>query len=277
LDRLIQNEMMSAGTNHTKRKVNPLGSLLALSAALLCLAAPEAKANTYLFSFTGRQALDALEASQGTAEHMQSAYFVLFVKPNPLDISGYSYASFNTPTPNAADPWTVSTITDPSAPELGYDSEFQCEQDCTWVKWGKNYLDDQVAVLTDANFFLGAQWGDSAPSPYGWGSGPGPAFDGSTITSLLSPTSVFTFAINTNQVLNGSYTFQGIASALVSGSPTAFSGIIKDTVGISFTLELEAESPVPEPGTWALCSISLLALGGRSLWRRRRPARPNAS
>lgn len=268
---------MTARTNHNGRKGNPLGVLLALGAGILFLAAPQAKANTYLFSFTGQQALDALEDTLGTGEHMQSAYFVLFVQPNPIQISGYSYTSYNTPSPNAADPWGVGTITDPSSPELGYDNEFPCEQDCTWVRFGKGYLDDQVAVLTAANFFMGAQWGDNAPSPYGWGSGAGPAFDGSTITSLLSPTSVFTFSITTDQVLSGTYTMQGVASALVSGSPTSFSGIIKDTVGISFTLELEAQSAVPEPGTWVLFSTSLTAMGVYRLRRRKRSTRPDAS
>src|SRR5690242_5315780 len=134
--------MTNAGTNRTRGKGSSHRVLLVLGAILLFLTAPRASANTYLFSFTGQQALNALEDSLHTAEHMQSAYFALFLQPDPIQISGYSYASYNAPSPNAAEPWNVGTISDPSAPELGYDWEFPCEQDCAWVKWGKGYFDD---------------------------------------------------------------------------------------------------------------------------------------
>jgi hypothetical protein len=268
--------MTANGTDRKAVRGKTPGVVLGLCIAGLLLSASAANANTYLFSFTGQQALNALEASVGSAEHAQSAYYQLFLQPNPAQVSGYSYTFYVPPTPNATDPWETATITDPAAPELGYDWEFPCEDDCTWVRWGKGYFDEQVAVLTTANFFLNAQWGDAAPEPYGWGSGEVPPGNGSTITSLLSPTAVFTFGITTNQLLSGTYTLNGRASALVSGSPTSFGGIIKDSVGVSFTLQVTAEA-IPEPGTLILISTSILSLAAYRLWRNTRPARPDVS
>jgi hypothetical protein len=246
--------MTATGTDRKVARDKTRGVFLGLCVAGLLLSAPPAKANTYLFSFTGQQALDALEASVGGSEHSQSGYYQLFVQPLAAQISGYTYASYSGPTPNATDAWETQTITDPSAPELGY--IFPCGADCTWVRFGKGYTQDPVAVLTEATFsFIGAEWGDNAPAPYGWG----PTV--SSVESLVSPASTFQFTINTNQVLNGTYSIKGYASALVSGSPTSFSGIIKDTVGIAFTLQATAVDTVPEPGTSLLLftALSLVA------------------
>jgi hypothetical protein len=231
--------------------------------ALLCFA-PAAEANTYLFSFTASQALAALQTSVTTPIQNESAYYNVFVQPDAFEISGYSYVSVTTPN-RGTEAWDANTITDPASPRLGFSSQFPCTSDCTFAHWGKGYTQTPVTVMSNANgtgaIFNQAQYSDTALAPYGWG----PTL--ATIDTIMPGSSTFQFVIQSSQTLSGTYHLVGYASALVSGSNTAFSAPVKDSLGIPFDLYVTVQS-VPEPAEFgpALAALAVLFWG----WRRRR-------
>jgi hypothetical protein len=237
-------------------------------AAILCAAAPQAKASTYLFSFTATDVLSALHTSEGDAFNA-SAYFAIFVQPSAAAVSSYSYLNmFTGPNTGAPDAWQVNTITDPSNANLGYKpAPDQCTTNCTWVQFSKQDVQSSVMVLSQADpangsngdIFLHAAYHDNVPAPYGWGA------TNATITSVINGTNanpVFQFSISTPLTLAGPVTLSGYASELRSGSTgtftTSFRNPTKEHDGIQFSL---TATPVatPEPGS------SLTAAGGLSL------------
>jgi hypothetical protein len=235
---------------------NATGKALWLLAALLFV--PAAQANTYLFSFTASQALAALQTSVGTAIQNESGYYNIFVQPDSLQISSYTYISETTPNPGAK-AWDANTITDPSSPNLGFDPFDPCTGNCTFAHWGKGYTQASVMIMSNANgtgaIFQNAQYSDSGVAPYGWG----PTL--ATIDPTIMPgTDTFQFVIQTAQNLSGSYHLVGYASALVSGSNTGFSPPIKDSLGIPFDLNVTVQLSVPEPAAFGpvLAAMAIL-------------------
>jgi hypothetical protein len=82
--------------------------------------------------------------------------------------------------------------------------------------------------------------------------------------SVMPGNRVFSFAIETNQVLSGAYHLKGRASAVESGDPAYMSEDSKETRGIPFDLTVAAISAVPEPGTCALVAGALGLLAFRA-------------
>jgi hypothetical protein len=232
------------------------GKRKALWMLAFLLFAPAAQANTYLFSFTASQALAALQSSVTVPIQDESAYYNIFVQPDSLQISGYTYLSETTPNAGA-EAWDANTITDPSSPRLGFDSLDPCTSDCTFAHWGKGYTQTPVTVMSNANgtgaIFNNAQYADSGVAPYGWG----PTL--ATIDTIMPGSDKFQFIIQVNQTLSGTYHLVGYASALVSGSNSSFSAPIKDSLGIPFDLNVTVQT-VPEPAAFgpALAAIAIL-------------------
>jgi hypothetical protein len=239
-----------------------------LAAAFFLVSGAPARANTYLFSFTASQLMTALQTSQGNAIYSESAYFAIFVQPNPAQISGYTYVSETTP--NATDPnaWITNTITDPSSPNLGYSTP--CTSNCTWAYFEKDPNATAVTLVSGANggagganIFKNGDFYSDTPPPYGWGS------TDALIGDPMPGADVFQFVISTNQNLQGAYTLKGYASAIKSGNSTSMSIDTKESDGIPFSLTVF--TGVPEPGTWATIGSGGLLLGLLA-WRRRRPS-----
>jgi hypothetical protein len=248
----IESLMPTATTSEKRSRPNPLGVFLGLAMLFL---ATEAKANTYLFSFTGQQALDALLVTEGATIFNKSGYFALFVQPDPIAVSNYSWVSQMTPNPGAPQEWTATTITDPANPNLGYNAPpNNCVSNCTWAQFSKQAGQTSVTMLSranggpgGANIFLNHTFQDNVAAPYGWGQ------PTATITSIMSESSQFQFIIDTPLTLPGNVTLFGYASELRSASSSSFPLLgSKEFNGIAFTLTAQVSQVVPEPGTWAL-------------------------
>lgn len=243
-------------TARRRRSGSGARSLLLLFA--LSLLTTSAHANTYLFSFTTAQLMTALQQSQGTALFNESAYFAIFVQPDPAQVSSYSYVTGSLTAPNPSDPnqWDTSVITDPTSPFLGYGTN-TCTANCSWAGFYKDSSAPYVTVVSGANYgpggsniFVGNDWFDQGSAPFAWG-GQDTDFNvlyDQYMNTVMPGSDVFSFQINTSQPLSGAITLKGSASALVSGSPTFMSGNTKDDGGLSFSLTV---TPSPEPGTWA--------------------------
>lgn len=233
-------------------------------AVLLVWGAP-ARANTYLFSFTASQLMAALQTSQGTPIYSESAYFAIFVQPDPAQISNYTYVSETTPNPTDPNAWITNTINDPSSPNLGYSTP--CTSNCIWAYFEKDPNATAVTLVSGANggagganIFKNGDFYSDTPPPYGWG--PTDAI----INTIMPGNDVFAFTISTTQTISGSVTLKGFASAIKSGNSTSMSIDTKESDGIPFSLSV---SQVPEPGTWAMLGGGGVLLGWLG-WRRRR-------
>jgi hypothetical protein len=253
------------------RRPSPLVSALLLLCAML-LGSRNAQANTYWFSISASDLMNALQSAQGSSIYSESGYFAIFVQPSPTQISSYSYLSETAP----ADPnqWNNTTITD-YADSYFYPSG-SCTTNCTWAEFGKNpSLPDggYVTLISGANGGTGGQniflnndfWGSGANPPLGWGT------SDLIINRIMPATDAFTIVISTPQTLSGTYTLVGRASALKSGDPGSMTLDTKESDGISFTLSETAQvlSATPEPQTWALLTIAFLCFGIGAVRRRR--------
>jgi hypothetical protein len=237
------------------RKVMASGLLLGLAATL---GTPAARANTYLFTFTTQQVMTALQTSQGPAVYNESAYFDIFVQPDPTVVTSYSFQSETAPNAGALDAWHATTVTDFSTANV---------PPGTSAFYGKQPTQTSVAVVSganaggkpDNNIFLFSSYKDSTGtgSPnYGWGSVMG------EIDDIMTTGSIFQFVISTSQTLTGPTKLNGTASALISNSPLSASGI-KDQAGIKFSLTATPTALAPEPGPgwlWASGIVFLLGL-----------------
>jgi hypothetical protein len=253
-----------------------LAKLIALATVLLA-STQAAHANTYLFSFSTSDLMTALQTSRGPAEYSESAYYAIFVQPDPGQISSFTVTAANTPNPTDPNVWDASVINDPSSPFLGY-GVTHCTSDCTWAGFYKDSSytgtppsttpnEPDVTIVSGANnpgtnIFLGHSWRDTGQTPYAWG-GQTTGFPPATlynqvINTVMAGSDVFSFAITTSQALSGTYQLQGYASALVSGSSTSMTGDTKDSTGLAFTINVTVAT-TPEPGTWTS------ALGGMLL------------
>jgi hypothetical protein len=250
-------------------KIGTVSRLLLLLGIILTAARPS-HANTYMFSFTASQLMTALETSVGTSNYQESAYYAIFVQPLSSQISSFTISAATTPNPTDPNVWDASVINDPSAPALGYGhGPLQCTSDCTWAGYYKDssYTGSypsatptfpDVTVISGANnpgtnIFLGHSFYDQGTPPYGW-SGENLSNQilfQQVINAVMPGSDVFTLSLTTPQLLSGSYTFQGSASALVSGSPTSMTSDTKDDAGFSFQITMTAQ-PMPEPDTTAL-------------------------
>jgi hypothetical protein len=264
----IESLMTTATKSLNRSKTKALGFVLGF--ALLCLA-PEAKANTYLFSFTGAQALDALAAAEGPIAFAKGGYFALFVQPNPAVVTNYSWVSQTSPNAGAGNEWQATTITDPANPNLGYDdAPFDCASNCTWAQFSKKPAQTSVALLSranggpgGANIFLNHTFSDNVPAPYGWGQ------PTATITGILSESAQFQFIVTTPLSLPGSVSLVGYASVLRSDSTSSFPGG-KEFNAIQFSLNATVSEAVPEPATWALFGSAAALLAGINRFRRKK-------
>lgn len=260
----IESLMPTATTSQNRGRTKTLGLFLGFVAFVVLLFPPAARANTYLFSFTGAQALDALLATEGATIFNKSGYFALFVQPNPATVSSYSWMSQATPNPGAAEEWLATTITDPANPNLGYGAPpSDCTSNCTWAQFSKQPGQTSVTMLSranggpgGANIFLNHTFQDNVAAPYGWGQ------PTATITSIMAESSVFQFIIQTPLTLPGNVQLLGYASELRSASSTSFPLLgSKEFNGISFSINATV-SPVPEPATWALLGSAVAFLVG---------------
>jgi hypothetical protein len=224
-------------------------------AVLMLFAVAPAKANTYLFSFTANDAMAALIDTNSWDVVGESAYFAVFVQPDPIQIASYSYVWAGSPNPQDANQWTTNVITDPSNP-LGPGS---------WQQFSKTPTQSYVTVMSVANspgynIFLGHTYSDNVTPPYGWGSTLG------NINTLMDLSARFEFMIETPLTLSGSYTIRGMASALVSDDPYNYVGV-KENGQQSFELTLEPVLQTPEPASFGLVFLGALTLfySGRRL------------
>jgi hypothetical protein len=252
----------TAATNDTSRW---RGYLLLLALFAVAGVRP-AQANTYLFSFTGTELMNALNVATGPAAYGESAYFAIFVQPDPGQVSNYTFVAEKSPNPNGPNPWETNTITDPSSPNLGYSVASPCTANCAWARFDKAPNQTSVTVVSGANggpgnsnIFLDNDWFSFAAPPYGWGG------TDALITSIMPGNAVFSFSIATNANLSGSYSISGYASGLQSGTSSYMTFDTKEDHGIPFTLTATAHSSVPEPGT-----LGLLLTGGIALAALRR-------
>jgi hypothetical protein len=235
---------------------------------MLFTGAPQARANTYLFSFTATDVLNALHATEGNTVFNESAYFGIFVQPSAASVSSYSYPNQPTgPNTGSADAWQANTITDPSNPNLGYSAGSPCTANCTWVQYSKQSGQSSVMVLSQADpangsngdIFFHAAFSDNVPAPYGWGP------TNATITTVINGANAnptFQFTISTGLNLTGPITLLGYASELRSTSSGTFTTGpfgTKEHDGIAFALT-ETPASVPEPGS------SLTFAGGLALF-----------
>ena len=219
------------------------GAALRFCIAALTLAVlPNAlHANTYLFSFTAQDLLNALGSQQPSSDP-QSAYFAIFLQPQLLSLS---YDAVNTPTANTpGQTWTTSTITDFSSSGTG-----------TWAEYTKGQTQATVEILSNTvayngyDSFIGHSYSDTLAWPEGWGTVSG------VIQSAYNGNEIFNFMIETSQILTTSVTVNGLASALESNS--SFSYVSPKTAeNISFTLS-EIPTYIPEPANWVLMVTGL--------------------
>jgi hypothetical protein len=247
---------------------------LTLRCALLALAfigsSTPAQANTYLFSFTTSQILTALQTAQGTAVYDESAYFAIFLQPNPAQVTNYTYSSVTSPNPTDTNAWVTNTITDPASPYFGYNNQ-TCTANCTWAYFEKAPTATAVTLVSGANggsggrnIFLNGDFSSNSPPPYGWGT------TDALINAIMPGSDAFQFAITTNLTLSGDFTILGRASSIKSGSASSMTLDTKENDGIAFTLT--ATQGVPEPGTWSMLAIGGALLGlARLRVRRRQP------
>jgi hypothetical protein len=272
LSEIIQ--MRIATTSGYRSRTKGLGVFLWMVVVLALLATPTARANTYMFSFTGQQALNALLATEGATIFNKSGYFALFVQPDPSIVTSYTWVSQTSPNVGAADAWDATTITDPSSPNLGYGAgPATCTANCTWAQFSKGNGQTSVALLSlanggpgGANIFLNHQFWDNVPAPYGWG----PTH--ATITSIMATSALFQFVIDTPLTLPGNVPLLGFASELRSAQPNSFPFIgSKEFNGIPFSLTASVGSSVPEPGTWVLFgSAAALLAGARKIPKKKK-------
>jgi hypothetical protein len=257
---------MNAIRQSRRRLPGAIPAVVAI-ALVLGAAAPQARANTYLFSFTASDVLNALHTAEGNTVFNESAYFAIFVQPSAASVTSYSYTGqFTGPNTGNTDAWQVNTITDPSNPNLGYPVGSPCTANCTWVQYSKQAGQGSVMVLSQADpangsngdIFLNAAYSDNVPAPYGWGN------TNATIKTVINGTNqnpTFNFTISTALNLTGPITLLGYASELRSTSSGTFTTGpfgTKEHDGIAFTLT-ETPSSVPEPGS------SLMVSGGFAL------------
>jgi hypothetical protein len=248
-------------TRRSLKRATP--ALIALAAILMT--APQARANSYLFTFKATDVLTALHSTEGDTVFNESAYFAIFVQPSAASVNNYKYLNmFTGPNDGEPDAWQVNTITDPSNGNLGYKAApDSCQSNCTWVQYSKQNGQNSVMVLSQADpangnngdIFFHAAFHDNVPAPYGWGP------TNATITTVsngINADPVFQFAISTSLTLTGPVTLSGYASELRSTrSGTFTTGLsgTKEHDGIPFTLTATPQG-VPEPGS------SLMAAGG---------------
>ena len=242
-------KLKSEGTTSTAARVAGL--------AMMLLFPGFAHANQYLFSFTTSQLMAALQSAEGTASYNESAYFAIFIQPDPFVISNYTYTVEVPGNYQESNPWMGGTIVDPASPNLGYSQAYPCPSDCEWAVFAKRPDQTSVTVISGANggaggsnIFMNHFWQSNAPWPYGWGG------TGGVITTIMPGSDVFRFVIDTSQTLSGSYTLNGYASILQSGSQTTMTGDTKEEPGHYFSLDV-TPSDVPEPG-----AVGLFAAGG---------------
>lgn len=236
--------------------------------AVLCAAPPQARANTYLFSFTATDVLNALHVQEGDTVFNESAYFAIFVQPSAASVSSYSYLNvFTGPNTGQPDAWQVNTITDPSQANLGYSAGTPCTSNCTWVQYSKQNAQNSAMVLSQADpangsngdIFLHAAFSDAVPAPYGWGS------TNATITTVINGTNTnpkFQFEISTSLALTGPITLSGFASELRSTSSGTFTTGpfgTKERDAIPFSLT-ETPQFIPEPGSSLTAGAGLALL-----------------
>lgn len=214
--------------------------------ALFVLAAAPASlhANTYMFSFTANDVLNALSAQNPT--DASTGYFAIFLQPQ---LSTYSYGSVLSPNlSNPSEAWDVGTITDFSTSGTG-----------TWARFDKGQTQSNIEILTNGvnnlgqDYFLGHSYSDTLAWPVGWGTVTG------TIQVDYHGTEQFNFYITTASTISTSVTVKGLASGIVSNSSSSWVSP-KTSENISFNLSELPSLVVPEPESWIFLGTGTLLL-----------------
>jgi hypothetical protein len=234
-----------------------LGSGISLFLWFFMGSAP-ARANTYLFSVTGGDILNALATTGSSPDSVDSsAYFSIFLQPggsfdalgNIVSLDPYTFGQEFSPNPTSVNSaWDATTIADPS--DLGSGS---------WAQFSKGKAQANVAVLTtNPSVFINKPFPPlGAPGgtwPIGWGTTTG------AMSEILPDSAMFSFTIDTDQTLSGSYVVWGTASAVVSASSSQLTDP-KPQAAIQFGMEVTPElTATPEPGTIGFSVIGIAVL-----------------
>jgi hypothetical protein len=272
------------GTSAHSKHLGKATAKCLLAVFALLLSASSASANTYRFSVSVSDLLGALAAQQGgnsscntvsPSVYCDSAYFGIYLQLSTAQVSSYSFVSETAPAD--ANPWSASTITDYS------DSYFYlsppCTTNCSWAGFqvpGGSW-DSSISVFSGGgtdltgNIFKNGYF-------YGYYNGGSAAFFqfGTTerfISEIMPTSDVFSFIVSTTQTLSGSYTINGRASSIKSGSDTSMTADTKESDGIQFSLTETAQLTTPEPDTGAFLLIGMAGIAAGSVRRNRTKAR----
>jgi len=242
LTRVDDHQQTRVSGTEKPRFTTRLGTLLAGLAVLALISVPSAHANTFQFSFTANDLVNALK---GDANQNDSATFAIFLDPtsagttNPTTLvngTNYTYGTEISPVPTGADDWQA--ITDSNNP-FGLGTE---------LYFGKTATEGKVTVVANTTawntyytlgngtktYMNGYSYSDTGSWPIYWGS---PATIDSNMFNT-SPSPVFTFTLVSNTITNGeTVTFSGQASQVEFCPATN-----KD---VTFQLQLTAVSSVP--------------------------------
>jgi len=245
------------------------------------IAAPSAHANVYLFSFTTSQVLSALSAAAsvgGSTNYNEDGFFaVWFQAPASVNAQGGDSVVVSNPDSSGVDAWTTAnSFTDPSDSAFGSGS---------WVEFSKANNQADVSLISGnptlfvpSNCNSGAtanchQYYDSGsnPQPVGFGSY-NSLNGGSYLTNIISTGATWSFTIQTNTVLSGAYSLNGLASAINTGSSSWPLGCVgcKTSDNLSFTLSVTPTLVAnPEPDTWVLLAVGVGLIAFATVWKKR--------
>ena len=262
--------------NQSRRAVRRISLVVLVLFACFAGAAP-AHANTYLFSFTTAQVLSALQTAVGSVPsegpYNEDGFFAVWFQPSGFATSGGDNTVVSNPD-STTDPWaTNANFTDPSDPNYGPGD---------WIQFSKQTNQLDISLITgNSTLFVPAgctdttttnchQYSDNGVQPVAFGS-----FNslngGSYLTNIIGNAATWSFEVETNSILNGSYTIQGIASGIHTGATTWPAGNSGVTTITDITFSMTASPTLaanPEPGTWMSVVVGLGLIVGGSVWKK---------
>ncbi len=236
----------------------PLGGTLRrlfVIAAALTASLPLAHADTYQFSFTAGQIINAMSTLSGYQS--SDAVYALFLQPACADAASptCTFSNLTSPIPSPDNPdWVTGT---PSNLGSTYGSWGPNGGDAyTYAQFSRDYASTNVAVIS-ANTSFGStpyvSHADSAGNntPVTWGT------TLSTITEVIPVTDIFSFDLDIASATLPTETLAFTVYASFLG-PNGIGGYKDNPQGATF--ELTLSSPAPEPGTGLLLIAGIGAM-----------------